>query len=34
MGTEFKQCKERLIKEHRAPSMAETTELDEGRIKK
>ena len=46
MGTELKQCRERLIKEHRAPSMAETTELelvpsmagttelDEGRIKK
>jgi len=46
MGTEFKLCKEMLIKEHRAPSMTETTELelapsmarstelDEGKIKK
>ena len=43
MGTELKQCKDRLIKEHRAQSMAETTELElvpsmagttEGRIKK
>ena len=46
MGTKLKQCKERLIKEHRAssmaettelelaPSMARTTEIDEGRIKK
>ena len=46
MGTELKQCTERLIKEHRAPRMAETTELelalsmagtrelDEGRVKK
>jgi hypothetical protein len=46
MGTELKQCEERLIKERQATSMAETTELElalsmagttelhEGRIKK
>jgi len=28
MGSELKQCTERLIEEHRAPSMAGTTELE------